>query len=131
MYADAHGGRYPDRLEDLFLHGATGADQIELDVLVCPSSQDERATGATPEEAARQLAEPGHQSYVYAGGGMNRTGSDDVVLAYDRPVNHPGGAGMNVLYGDGHVEFATRRVAEWLTAEIATGHNPPRVQQAE
>ena len=112
-------------MEDLLLSD----EDLTSEVYVCPSSQDERATGETPQEVARRLSEPGHLSYVYAARGKSRTAGDDVVLAYDRPVNHPVRTGINVLYGDGHVEFESPREVEWILAELGAGHNPPRMRQ--
>jgi prepilin-type processing-associated H-X9-DG protein len=49
----------------------------------------------------------------------------DGILAYEPMRNH-GGAGVNVLYGDGHVEWVTGEKAKWIIGELKAGHNPPR-----
>ena len=97
---------------------------------VCPSSQDERAPGATAREAAEHLAEPGHLSYVYVAAGMRASRSEEVVLLYDRPGNHGVGDGITVLFDDGHAEFHGRDAAKWFIDELQAGHNPPRRKQA-
>ena len=127
MYADDHGGRLPDSLEQMFL-AMPGV--MSSETLVCPSSQDERATGTTPETLRAQLTNPGpvvrHVSYVYLGKGMTlESAGPDVVLAHDRPGNH-NRHGINVLYGDGRVEVTGRDEAERLLAELEAGHDPPR-----
>jgi hypothetical protein len=33
---------------------------------------------------------------------------------------------MNVLFGDGHVEFIAQPNADKMIAELKAGHNPPR-----
>ena len=35
---------------------------------------------------------------------------------------------MNVLFGDGHIEFVHTAEATALIAELTTGHNPPRTR---
>ena len=120
-YARSQGGTYPPGLADLALTGDLDAFQF-----VCPSSQDERATGATPDELAKSLSEPGHLSYVYAAGRLKWPAPAGAVLAHERLENHSGD-GINVLYGDGHVDFAGKAEADHLLAELAAGHNPPRL----
>jgi prepilin-type processing-associated H-X9-DG protein len=47
------------------------------------------------------------------------------VLAYEPLTDHIGD-GMNVLFGDGHVEWVPKLKASHMTAELNAGHNPPR-----
>lgn len=49
----------------------------------------------------------------------------DTILAHEH-LGHHNNDGMNFLYGDGHVEFHRRDVAQHFVAELAAGHNPPR-----
>ena len=105
--------------------GDRPADHFGTEVLVCPSSQDERATGATPHERARSLSEPGRLSYVYAGAGAARPGARDVALVYERVENH-NNEGMHVLFGDGRVEFLSKPDADQLIAGLTAGEDPPR-----
>ena len=93
-------------------------------MFVCPSSQDERAPGATPQEAAAHLSEPGHLSYVYVAAGLPASTSDDLVLLHDQPTIHNGVVG--VVFADGHAETFGRGEMKWLLDELAAGHNPPR-----
>jgi hypothetical protein len=41
------------------------------------------------------------------------------------PTNH-GGDGLNVLYGNGHVDWVPPRDATYLLSELQAGFNPPR-----
>jgi prepilin-type processing-associated H-X9-DG protein len=47
-----------------------------------------------------------------------------IVSAYEPLSNHDG-RGMNVLFGDGHVEWIESPVAEAVEAQLRAGHNPP------
>lgn len=91
MWAEDHDGEYPSSLalEDLY------PKYLSLNVLVCPSTEDEVTTAEETDEKG---------SYVYVSG--LRADADfpsDTVLIYDRKGNH--GEGRNVLLVDGHVEW--------------------------
>ena len=108
LYAQSNGGQYPPSLAVLI-----GQQQMAPAILVCPSSNDVAASGA---DSAAKIAEltaaetnaAGHEdclSYVYTGSALNvKTASATAVVAYEPLTNH-GGAGTDVLFGDGHVEF--------------------------
>ena len=119
MYANAHEGHFPPDIDAI-----VRAD-ISAECFVCPSSSDDRATGATTEEVIAHLHEPHHVSYVYVGSNLMNTESAETVVAYENMKNHSG-TGMNVLYGDGHVEFQSLQSAKWIASELESGHNPPR-----
>jgi prepilin-type processing-associated H-X9-DG protein len=112
FYAQKHGGQYPPSLAVL-----PSFEDITSDVMICPSSNDERATGndvpgVVAELAAAEGNSPGHKhclSYVYAGRALRQgTAKEMTVVAYEPLENH-GGAGTNVLFGDGHVEFVDKQ----------------------
>ena len=48
------------------------------------------------------------------------------ILAYDHLENHAA-KGINVLFGDLHVDFADAPSAQRLIARLNAGHNPPDV----
>jgi prepilin-type processing-associated H-X9-DG protein len=122
MYAGENGGRYPDGFAALLL-----TQDLTAEVFVCPSSQGERAPGATPQEQAQQLSDPLHMTYVYVASGKSRptVRADRMILAHESPDNHDKN-GIHFLYADGHVEFQVKAYADDLIAEIKSGHNPPR-----
>jgi prepilin-type processing-associated H-X9-DG protein len=124
MYADENGGKFPDGLARLLL-----TQDLTSEVFICSSSQGERALGETREEQAANLKPPLHLTYVYAGKGLDASAPSEAILAYEFIENH-NKDGMNFLYADGHVEFQRREDAEYFVAEIAAGHNPPRVSAA-
>jgi len=116
LYANDNAGRFPQRLDQFLADGS-----LEAYVFVCPSSNDDWATGPTKAAILADFAKPDHCSYFYLGAGLTTTVSADYVLAYELPKNHDW-EGFNVLYGDGHVEWTT---AIWIVDELKAGHNPP------
>jgi prepilin-type processing-associated H-X9-DG protein len=121
-YAQHHEGQYPASLSELLAN-----EEISAEVMTCPSSNDEKASGANTAEVVAELkaAEanaPGHKdclSYIYAGRGLNtKTVSATAVVLYE-PLNNHDGDGSHVLFGDGHVEFIGKQ--EW--PKIVTAAN--------
>lgn len=120
LYARHHQGRYPDSLGELVTEGLTPAD------FICPESDDEPANPApTTQATIAGIDIPGHLSYIYlAQGRTPTTPRGDLVLAYEPLSNHQA-KGMNILFGDGHVEwFNPQLAAKWLP-QLSAGHNPP------
>jgi prepilin-type processing-associated H-X9-DG protein len=100
MYANDHKGAYPPDLGAIIKNY-----EIPLDSFVCPT----RGTpvppeifSATDDKKAAWVNE--NTDYVYLGKGMNNTATPDTVVCYEKRDNH-GGDGMNILFGDGHIEF--------------------------
>jgi hypothetical protein len=92
-------GHLPDGLDRLVADGRLAAED-----LVCPSTTDTVAPGATPADQAASLAAGGHDSYVYLGKGLSANQlTADTVLIYEPPTNHHD-AYMNVVFGDGRVD---------------------------
>jgi len=122
MYANDYLGPLPPSFDYLIR-----LEDIPADAFVCPTSVDEVATGPTSQAvAATVVGSPGHCSYVYAGAGLSgKSLTPKHILAYEPMKNHSNG-GMNVLFGDGRVEFVTKPQADHLLSELAAGHNPPR-----
>jgi prepilin-type processing-associated H-X9-DG protein len=104
LYANEHGGKYPDRLEDLFLAGA----DVVSELFCCPSSNDEKALGQTMAEIAANLSQPGRLSYVYLGKGLTTSSPPETPVLYEPIANHDNDGG-NVLFADGHVEWYSRK----------------------
>jgi prepilin-type processing-associated H-X9-DG protein len=112
LYAQANGGQYPPSLAVLLAQG-----QVSAEVMVCPSSNDERASAADTAGVASELAaaeknEVGHEhclSYVYTGRGLTvATASATSIVAYE-PMDNHNGTGTNALFGDGHVEWIDKK----------------------
>jgi prepilin-type processing-associated H-X9-DG protein len=100
LYANDNHGQYPDSFGTLLLN-----EDITSDAFVCPDSNDTPATGATTQAIVANLTAGGHLSYIYLGNGMNTaTVAANAVVAYE-PLSNHANTGMNVLFGDGHVEF--------------------------
>lgn len=122
LYANDHGGILPQSLDRLIL-----GDYLTSEVFICPSSDDKRAEGPTTQAVATAVVTiPEHCSYVYLGGGHTYlTATPKHVLAYEHHRNHRGN-GMNVLYGDGLVQWLDKPQADRVLAELKAGQNPPR-----
>jgi hypothetical protein len=113
LYAADHGGRYPDRLADLIL-----SLDLPAATLVCPSSGDTPAAGSTNQAVVADLSAGGHLSYIYLGTGLGPDVPADAVLVFEPLSNHDG-AGMNVLLGDGTVEWLDGKQARDLLQRMA------------
>jgi prepilin-type processing-associated H-X9-DG protein len=120
LYANDHRGTWPDSLDELIL----SAD-LNPECFVCPSSRDSAAPGATAREQAANLYKPGHISFIYLGKGLKEPVHPNRVVAYEAMGNHDA-SGINVLFGDGHVEWFSEPQAKKILAELAAGWNPPR-----
>jgi prepilin-type processing-associated H-X9-DG protein len=119
LYARDHNGKYPLKLDDLL------EVDINPEVLVCPESNDTYATGATTKAVLADLAKGGHCSYVYLGAGLSEPCDPAMILAHEKPGHH-NDPGMNVLFGDGHVEWVDGKEAAYIRSELSKGFNPPR-----
>jgi prepilin-type processing-associated H-X9-DG protein len=119
LYANDNHGQYPPNLEDLLPAG-----NVTSNVFICPSSNDTPASGSTPQALAAALSAGGHESYIYIPN-LNSSASADTIVLYE-PLSDHSGDGMNVLFGDGHVEFDVKQQAAGMIAEIQAGFNPPR-----
>jgi prepilin-type processing-associated H-X9-DG protein len=117
VYCRDHQGQYPDSFSAMFLD--EGNQGLGVEAFVCPDSKDTPATGATAQAVAANLLAPGHCSYIYVGRGLTSgTVAPDAAVAYE-PMANNGGAGMNVLFGDGHVEFVSAGVAGQILGKVS------------
>jgi competence protein ComGC len=97
-------GHLPDSVDRLVADGRVSAED-----LVCPSTNDTAAPGATPAQQAASLAAGGHDSYLYLGKGLTANQlTPDTVLIYEPPTNHHD-AYMNVVFGDGRVDAVNKK----------------------
>jgi prepilin-type processing-associated H-X9-DG protein len=120
LYAADHRGQYPDSFETLLT-----SEQMSSAVFVCPGSSDTPAIGPTAQAQATQLSTGGHCSYIYVGRGLTaKTVTPDTVVVYEPLANHSTGRGINVLFGDGHVDYVVAQTAGKIIAAAATGRFP-------
>jgi prepilin-type processing-associated H-X9-DG protein len=99
LYSNDHKGKYPDNLGELLSAGDVGPE-----VFLCPSSNTSLPSNyktMAPADLAKWITD--HGDYVYVGSGMTTAAPDDAITLYEKPEDHK--QGMNILFGDGHVEF--------------------------
>lgn len=108
-YANAHDGHYPDTLEQLVLANP----DLPKTAFVCPSSNDEAATGNTPADVAASFSQPHHLSYLYLGKGLTTSAKDDTPLMAE-PLDNHDNDGASILFTDGHVDFCTKDAAKHI-----------------
>lgn len=112
---------WPQTLAEILMGG-----EVNAEVFACPSSDAEKAPGLTIQEAALTLIHPKHCSYIYFPPPADAGDlAIERVLAVERVENHRGG-GMNILFGDGHVNWFDSQRAQFILSELNAGHNPPR-----
>jgi prepilin-type processing-associated H-X9-DG protein len=112
VYANANRGQYPPDLVTLL----NNSPALGVDTMTCPSSSD------TPATSAATLNAGGHLSYIYVPG-MTTRASSNAVLLYEPLTNHTND-GINILFGDGHVEFLLRAQAQPIITAVESGQNP-------
>jgi prepilin-type processing-associated H-X9-DG protein len=122
MYSNEHQGQFPDSIATVL-----ATQDISTDVFLCPACIHRPASGVLPE-----VDGPVATSYVYVGAAMHYDLeiAGTVILVYE-PISNHNGRGMNVLFGDAHVEWWEAERAEKLIAELEAGHNPPRAEKLE
>ena len=101
LYNNDNQQKMPDDLGVLI-----NTEQLTPSVFICPSgntAMPPNFENMTPDEKATWV--DGHSDYVYLGKGLlgNKIDADHIVL-YEKDGAH-GNDGMNLLYGDGHVEW--------------------------
>src|SRR4051812_4926314 len=86
MYADAHGGAFPDSLVTL-------VREVDLNpvVYVCPLTNAVQPAGPTSRAVADELTDGNHLSHVYAARGLRSDVSANTVLVFEPLANHGDG----------------------------------------
>ena len=112
---------WPQTFGEILIDG-----DLEAEVFTCPQGDARRASVPTTQAAALSLANPQHCSYIYFPPPPGaKTVSPNWIFAIERMENHSR-TGINVLFGDGHVEWLDKKAAEFIISELNAGRNPPR-----
>lgn len=93
---------------------------LSTEVFICPSTSDTASSSTNPS-----LKD--HCSYIFLFQTHSANESAETIIAYENPKNHDN-EGVNFLYNDGHVDWATKTFADYMISEITAGHNPARPQ---
>lgn len=107
LYCNEHKGNYPPDLGTLLK-----VEDLGPEVFICPSAGTAlppNIHAMTPDQQAAWVNE--HSDYVYVGKRLKSDAPADRVVLYEKETDH-GGDGMNMLYGDGHVEFQSAQAAQ-------------------
>jgi len=139
MWANDHGGKFPDDLDTLIAH-----EDLPSAIFNCPSSSATPAQGPTTQAVLDDFHQEGRLSYVYIGKGLTTQSPADAVVMYELPDNHKDDDmsitselssgkkvhGMNVLYADGHTEWISGLEFEALRKKVASGVFPVRLSES-
>lgn len=132
MYANKNGGKLPSDLA-----AVVAMSDFPPECCLCPASGTSYRTVMDMSPSARAEWARSKGDFVYLGKGRTVTfnhpqyAGAEFVLVHDKPLNHGVGGqsgGINVLYGDGHLEFLGPKEAEPVLRELAAGRNPPRLR---
>lgn len=99
LYANENRGKYPPTLGELIK-----TEDMVPEVFHNPRGGNDEPplpANATAEDIAKYVDE--HSDYIYLGAGKNNSSPAEDILAYENPEGLEDG--INILYGDGHVEF--------------------------
>jgi prepilin-type processing-associated H-X9-DG protein len=96
LYANDKNGAFPKDLGELL-----ETQDLTVQVFVNPASTTAVPAGLTPKQQAQWVKE--NSDYVWNGAGKKNTAGAGVPLAWEKPETATDG--INILFGDGHVEF--------------------------
>jgi prepilin-type processing-associated H-X9-DG protein len=111
LYSNDNRGKYPDDAGTLIK-----TEDITIDVFTCPSGDVEPPADVLNGPVDIKVAwVNGSSPYTYVGKGLNNAAGADVLVLYERETDHDGD-GMNMLFGDGHVEWNSMDAAKQIIA---------------
>jgi len=129
LYSNDHGGQFPPDFTTMLQ-----TQDITAEVLTCPSSDVYKAPGATTQQIVASMLAGDHLSYAWTGAGLRNDAPADVVLAFDLERHVPKDGvtttGINVLLGDGTVEFVDEATGKAIWAQFVSGARPIRLPTA-
>jgi prepilin-type processing-associated H-X9-DG protein len=96
LYANENKGAFPGSFGEMLL-----TQDIAADAFLNPQSKTKPPAGKNAEEMAVWVNQ--NSDYVYLGAGRRSNVGADVLLAHEKIL--PDTQYVNILYGDGHVEF--------------------------
>ena len=102
LYTNENHGFYPPDLGTL-----AKAEDVAPSVFACPSSMTVVPVGLGTDQIADWVNK--NSDYIYTGAGLSGTLDPQYVLVYEKETDHRDG--MNLLFGDNHVEFDSPAVA--------------------
>ena len=111
LHANENNGQFPPDLGSLLKQDLTPV------VFISPlGSQQVPTEKLTPEQQAQWVNE--HSDYIYLGKGKKNILRADQLVAYEKFENGHN-QGVNMLFGDGHVEWVTMDQAVKFVEESA------------
>ena len=108
LYANENKGKYPREMGELLL-----TQDVTIDVFVNPQSKTSPPRNKNKEDQAVWVSKD--SDYEYLGAGKNNQTGADVVIAHEKI--RPGLPGINMLFGDGHVEWTSVNAAQATLAK--------------
>jgi prepilin-type processing-associated H-X9-DG protein len=103
LYSNENKGKYPADFGELLL-----TQDLTAQVFINPQAKTKLPRGKDLKAMAAWVKD--NSDYEYLGAGKNNQAGPDVILAHEKI--RPGDAGINILYGDGHVEWNVIGVAQ-------------------
>lgn len=98
LYANENRGKLPPDLGTL-----VKTEDIGPDVFVNPRASNDATPPRNGDTDAGAAFVNEHSDYIYVGSGLTNTAGAETVIAYENPEGLDDG--INLLFGDGHVEF--------------------------
>ena len=126
LYSNDHGGQFPPDFATMLQ-----TQDITTEIFTCPSSDVERARGATTQRVVDSMLAGDHLSYAWTGADLTNDAPADVILAFDLERHVPKDgvttSGINVLLADGTVQFVDEATGKAIWAQFVSGTRPIRM----